>query len=111
MTEKVVFFLDYANINRAAREERYRLDYQDLLNYVGEGRCLLDAHCYVPINPRNEHRLDGAIEELWRAGYLVTTKMGHYRSESDPADKPWPWAAAGHSAGAGFQTYPVRIYL
>lgn len=76
MTEKVVFFLDYANINRAAREKRYRLDYQDLLNYVGEGRCLLDAHCYVPINPRNEHRLDGAIEELWRAGYLVTTKMG-----------------------------------
>jgi uncharacterized LabA/DUF88 family protein len=74
--ETVVFFLDYANINRASREKRYRLDYQDLLNYVGEGRCLLDAHCYVPINPRNEHRLDGAIEELWRAGYLVTTKLG-----------------------------------
>lgn len=74
--ETVVFFLDYANINRAAREKRYRLDYQDLLNYVGEGRCLLDARCYVPINPRNEHRLDGAIEELWRSGYIVTTKMG-----------------------------------
>src|SRR5437868_5374751 len=74
--ETVVFFLDYANINRAAREKRYRLDYQDLLNYAGEGRCLLDARCYVPINPRNEHRLDGAIEELWRSGYIVTTKMG-----------------------------------
>lgn len=34
--EKVVFFLDYANINRAAREKRYRLDYHDLLQYVGE---------------------------------------------------------------------------
>jgi uncharacterized LabA/DUF88 family protein len=76
MTEKVVFFLDYANINRAAREKRYRLDYQDLLNYVGEDRFLVDAYCYVPINPRNEHRLDGEIEELWRAGYLVTTKIG-----------------------------------
>ncbi len=74
--EKVVFFLDYANINRAARDKRYRLDYRDLLQYVGEGRFLLDAHCYVPINPRNEHRLDGVIEELWRAGYVVTTKMG-----------------------------------
>jgi uncharacterized LabA/DUF88 family protein len=74
--ETVVFFLDYANINRGAREKRYRLDYQDLLTYVGEGRCLLDAHCYVPINPRNEHRRDGVIEELWRAGYLVTTKLG-----------------------------------
>src|SRR5216684_2526784 len=74
--EKVVVFLDYANINRAAREKRYRMDYHDLLQYVGEGRFLLDAHCYVPINPRNEHRLDGEIEELWRSGYLVTTKTG-----------------------------------
>lgn len=74
--EKVVFFLDYANINRAAKEKRYRLDYYDLLQYVGEDRFLIDAHCYVPINPRNEHRSDGVIEELWRSGYIVTTKLG-----------------------------------
>src|SRR5947199_2160471 len=74
--EKVVFFLDYANINRAAREKRYRLDYHDLLQYVGEARFLVDAHCYVPINPRNEHRLDGVIEEIWRSGYIVDTKIG-----------------------------------
>src|SRR5256885_10510610 len=74
--EKVVFFLDYANINRAAREKRYGMDYHHLLQYVGEERFLVDAHCYVPINPRNEHRLDREIEELWRSGYIVTTKMG-----------------------------------
>ena len=74
--EKVVFFLDYANINRAAREKRCRMDYHDLLQYVGENRFLIDAHCYVPINPRNEHRLDGEIEELWRSGYIVNTKRG-----------------------------------
>src|SRR3989442_10340221 len=74
--EKVVFFLDYANINRAAREKRYRLDYHHLLQYIAEGRFLIDAHCYVPINPRNEHRLDREIEELWRSGYIVTTKLG-----------------------------------
>src|SRR3984893_16391515 len=74
--EKVVFFLDYANINRAAREKRYRMDYHNLLQYVGEERFLIDAHCYVPINPRNEHRLDREIEELWRSGYIVTTKVG-----------------------------------
>jgi len=74
--EKVVFFMDYANINRAAREKRYRLDYHDLLQYVGEERFLIDAHCYVPINPRNEHRLDREIEELWRSGYIVNTKLG-----------------------------------
>ena len=74
--EKVVFFLDYANINRAAREKRYRLDYHNLLQYVGEERFLIDAHCYIPINPRNEHRLDREIQELWRSGYIVTTKVG-----------------------------------
>ncbi len=52
------------------------MDYQDLLEYVGEDRFLVDAHCYVPINPRNEHRLDGVIDNLWRAGYIVTTKVG-----------------------------------
>src|SRR5579864_3955967 len=80
--EKVVLFLDYANINRAAREKRYRLDYCDLLQYVGEDRFLIDAHCYVPINPRNEHRLDGVIEELWLSGYIVTTKLGTIAGET-----------------------------
>jgi uncharacterized LabA/DUF88 family protein len=74
--EKVVLFLDYANINRAVREKRYRLDYHDLLQYVGEDRFLVDAYCYVPINPRSEHRRDGEIEDLWRSGYIVTTKIG-----------------------------------
>jgi len=74
--EKVVLFLDYANINRAAREKRFRLDYHDLLHYVGEERFLIDAYCYVPINPRNEHRSDGVIEELWRSGYIVNSKVG-----------------------------------
>src|SRR5436309_9392096 len=74
--EKVVLFLDYANVNRGAREKRLRMDYQDFLEYVGEDRFLIDAHCYVPINPRNEHRLDGVIEDLWRSGYIVTTTRG-----------------------------------
>lgn len=74
--EKVVFFVEYGAINRAAKEKRYDLDYYDLLQYIGEDRFLVDAYCYVPINPRNEHRLDGEIEELWRSGYIVTTKQG-----------------------------------
>ena len=74
--EKVVFFLDYANVNRAAREKRYRLDYQDLLQYVGENRFLIEGYSYVPINPRNEHRRDGEIDDLWRSGYIVKTKLG-----------------------------------
>ena len=52
------------------------LDYHNLLQYVGEDRFLVDAYCYVPINPRNEHRLDREIEDLWRSGYIVNTKLG-----------------------------------
>lgn len=74
--EKVVLFLDFANINRATRENGSRLDYHHLLNYMGEARFLIDAYAYVPINPRNEHRADTTIEELWRSGYIVTTKLG-----------------------------------
>ena len=74
--EKVVLFLDYANINRATRENGYRLNYHHLLHYMGEERFLIDAYAYIPINPRNEHRADGTIEELWRSGYIVTTKLG-----------------------------------
>jgi uncharacterized LabA/DUF88 family protein len=76
MQEKVVFFLDYANINRAAVDKRLDLDYSHLLQYISEGRFLVDAHCYVPIDPRNEHRLDKELEYLWRCGYVVTTKRG-----------------------------------
>jgi uncharacterized LabA/DUF88 family protein len=74
--EKLVFFLDYANINRAASGKRYHIDYRDLLHYVGDGRFLIDAYCYVPINPRNEHRMDRDIEEFWHSGYIVHTKSG-----------------------------------
>jgi uncharacterized LabA/DUF88 family protein len=73
--EKVVFFLDYASIARAAREKRYLLDYHDLLHYIGEDRFLVDAYCYVPVNRRNGRQLDREIEDLWRSGYIVTTKQ------------------------------------
>jgi len=75
--ERVVLFLDYANIDRAARERGVQLNYQHLLLYMGENRFLVDSHCYVPIDPRNPHRLDRDIEELWSAGYIVTTKKGN----------------------------------
>lgn len=74
--EKVVFFVDYANIDRAAKDKGFELDYADLKDYVAEGRFLVDAHCYLPIDPRNEHRMDQQIESLWRMGYIVNSKVG-----------------------------------
>lgn len=74
--ESVSVFLDYANINRAARDNGFELDYKHLLAYLCEGRFLIDAHCYVPLDPRSVHRLDGTIQDLWESGYIVNTKIG-----------------------------------
>lgn len=80
--EKVIFFLDFANVNRVASDKGIDLDYEDLLNYISDGRFLIDAHCYVPIDPRNEHRLDRKLEQLWRSRYIVTTKVGTIAGDS-----------------------------
>jgi uncharacterized LabA/DUF88 family protein len=74
--EKAVLFLDFANIDRAAVSKGISMDYGDLLNYMGEGRFLIDAYCYMPIDPRNEHGMDRLARQLWRDGYMVTTKTG-----------------------------------
>lgn len=84
--EKIVFFLDYANINRAACDKGLKFDYGNLLEYMREGRFLIDAYCYVPIDPRFEHQTDREIEELWCSGYLVTTKVGTVSGDSYKCD-------------------------
>jgi len=74
--EKVMCFLDYANINRSANDKNISLDYGHLLNYLGEHRFMVDAFAYFPIDPRNEHGYDHDKENLWHNGYLVTAKVG-----------------------------------
>lgn len=74
--ERVVFFVDFANIDRAARDAQVEIDYAHLLDYMAEGRFLVDAHVYLPIDPRNEHSLDRLAENLWRSGYVVRQKVG-----------------------------------
>ena len=80
--ERVVLFLDYANINRTAADRGYALDYGHLLNYLSEGRFLVEAYCYLPINPRTPYAGDRDIEALWSQGYLVCTKTGTVVSDS-----------------------------
>ncbi len=74
--EKIVVFLDYANINRTALDCGYALDYGRLLAYLSEGRFLVEAYGYIPLNPRNPFARDGEIEALWSQGYLVHSKTG-----------------------------------
>ena len=78
--QKVVVFMDFANINRAAHDQRIHIDYIHLLNeYLAnqdEGRALQAASAYVPIDPRNEHGHDAYIKTLWEAGFVVKSKVG-----------------------------------
>ena len=80
--EKVLVFHDYANLSRSAADQGIDLDHGHLLGYLGEGRFLVDAHCYVPIDPRNPHVRDREIEALWGQGYLVHTKVGTIAGET-----------------------------
>jgi uncharacterized LabA/DUF88 family protein len=84
--ERLIVFLDYANINAATPKRGEKLDYGHLLNYLGEGRFLVEAHCYVPIDPRNPNARDREIEELWNNGLLVHTKMGKPAGDSYKCD-------------------------
>lgn len=84
--EKIVVFMDYANINRAASDNDYHVNYGNLLSYLAEGRFLIDAHCYVPIDPRNEHKYDHDVFQLWNDGFLVNTKLGKIAGDSYKCD-------------------------
>ena len=78
--QKVVVFLDFANVCKAAKDLSLRINQEHLLkNYLTlneEGRFLQAAYAYVPIDPRKEHASDAAIEKLWSAGYVVKSKLG-----------------------------------
>ena len=84
--QKVAVFVDFANVNRAADDQRLRIDYSHLLNeYLvnrDEGRALQAASIYVPINPRNEHGRDAVIKDLWKAGFIVKSKVGTIAGDS-----------------------------
>lgn len=84
--EKIVTFLDYANINHGFETLGVDADYADLSRYLSEGRFLIEAHAYVPIDPRNPHARDREIEALWQGGYLVHAKTGAPAGDSYKCD-------------------------
>jgi len=84
--EKIVVFLDYANTNAALQKQGAVPDYADLLFYLSEGRFLVEAHAYVPIDPRNPHGRDRPIEALWQSAWLAHTKVGAIAGDSYKCD-------------------------
>jgi uncharacterized LabA/DUF88 family protein len=84
--ERIVVFNDYANTSSAFRSCNVSPDYNDLLDYLGEGRFVVEAHAYVPIDPRNPHGRDREIDVLWQSGWLVHTKLGAFAGDTYKCD-------------------------
>ena len=80
--EKLVVFNDFANTASAFNAHGASPDYADLLAYLSDGRFLVEAHAYVPIDPRNPNGRDRLIDGLWRNGWLTNSKVGAFASES-----------------------------
>ena len=78
--QKVVVFLDVANVSKAARDLNIRINHEhllkDYLSINSEGRFLQAAYAYVPVDPRKEHASDSIIDKLWSYGYVVKSKVG-----------------------------------
>ncbi|WP_201223795.1 NYN domain-containing protein [Halochromatium roseum] len=74
--ERIVIFSDHANMAAAFDQLGYPLDQADLIDYLTEGRFLVEAHTFVPIDPRDPSGRDTLIEALWKVGYLVHSKVG-----------------------------------
>lgn len=84
--ERIVVFNDYANTNAAFRNCNVSPDYGQLLRYLGEGRFIVEAQAYVPIDPRNPHARDREIQALWEGGWLVHSKVGSPAGDSYKCD-------------------------
>lgn len=74
--ERLFVFCDYANVEAAFADQGRSVDHEALLRYLGEGRFLVEAHAFVPIDPRQPTARDAAMQRLWDAGYLVHPKLG-----------------------------------
>ena len=79
--EKIVTFLDFANINAALKKLGVAPDYGHIGAYLGEGRFVVEQHAFVPLDPRNPHGRDAQISTLWESGWLVHTKLGALAGE------------------------------
>jgi len=84
--ERIVIFNDYANTNAAFKQYKVEPDYGNLMDYISDGRFMVEAHAYVPIDPRNPNVRDRDIERLWGDGWLVHTKLGSFAGETYKCD-------------------------
>ena len=77
--KRTAIFVDHENLSICARNKGIDIDYYNFKEYLAsekERRSLLEAFCYVAIDPRREHCKDAEIKRMKQDGWLVKTKMG-----------------------------------
>lgn len=74
--ERLSIFVDFANIDRSAKDQNVDINYEDFIEYLCGGRHLVEAIVYVPIDPTSPSARDRECEDLWLAGYFVKPKIG-----------------------------------
>jgi len=84
--EKIVVINDFANTNAACSNANIKLEAAQLLDYVVADRFLIEGHSFVPIDPRNPQAMDAIIEEQWKAGFIVHSKIGAFAGNSYKCD-------------------------
>lgn len=77
--ERVMMFFDLANLENGFRQFGVRVDYLGLRDYLAEGRVLVEAFAYLPINPNNPEGKRQFAEFLQRNGFFVRSKIGKPR--------------------------------
>ena len=85
--ERVLVFLDFANVDAGSRPFA-RVNYARLLEYLAQGRFLVEAYAYVPVDPRCPDGRRGLIRHLQSSGWMVYPKVGKiagagYKSNTD----------------------------
>ena len=80
--ERILIFLDVNNIETGAKPFS-TFNYGDLLNYLCEGRFLIDAYAYIGLNPRRPEEKRPLIQHLQHTGWLVHEKMGRMIGQTD----------------------------
>ena len=83
--ERVLVFLDFANIDAGCRPFA-RVDYARLLEYLAQGRFLVEAYAYVPIDPRRPEGRNSLIRHLQHGGWMVFPKLGKIAGDSYKSD-------------------------
>ncbi len=76
--ERISVFMDFANIDAGAKGIGVPMynAYGALLDYIGQGRCILDAFAYAPMDPRNPAARSGLVRHLNHTGWCVISKLG-----------------------------------